>query len=232
MWASLAWYVVIFEVIGRAYDFGLKATGLQPVLDRSHFLHALNIIVAWGIDLLVIVVAVRLTRLPLRDYLGWHRPRISDVVLGVAVITALYGAFALFLLYGGGAASAVNDYRAVIAAGTSPWWFVLKWWPTLILSPFVEESFFRGFLWRGVQFRFGDGSAFVVTTLLFAAMHYGYWMPGGIVEPFSLAQYLVSSSIFGWLRWRSGGTVAPMVAHALDNAGLTISQVVLSALVP
>src|ERR1700724_51349 len=90
VWASLAWYVVIFEVIGRAYDFGLKATGLQPVLDRSHFLHALNIIVAWGVDLLVIVVAVRLTRLPLRDYLGWHRPRISDVVLGVAVITALY----------------------------------------------------------------------------------------------------------------------------------------------
>jgi membrane protease YdiL (CAAX protease family) len=108
---------------------------------------------------------------------------------------------------------------------------VLQAWPTLILSPFVEETFFRGFLWRGVQSRWGNGAAFAVSTLLFAAMHYNYWMPDGAFEPASLVQYLVASAVFGGLRWKSGGTIAPMIAHALDNAGLRISQVVLSAAV-
>jgi membrane protease YdiL (CAAX protease family) len=75
-------------------------------------------------------------------------------------------------------------------------------------------------------------TAFLVSTVLFAAMHYSYWMPGGVVSWPSVVQYLVSSAVFGWLRWRSGGTIVPMIAHALDNAGLRLSQVVLSALTP
>jgi membrane protease YdiL (CAAX protease family) len=71
-----------------------------------------------------------------------------------------------------------------------------------------------------------------VTTVLFAAMHYNNWMAGGEVSWPGVAQYLVAGCIFGWLRWRSRGTVAPMIAHSLDNAGLTISQMVLSAVAP
>lgn len=229
VWASLAWYVLIFEVKGRVYDAILKATGLQEILDHSPLLHALNNIVAWGIDLLIIVLAVRLTRIPVRDYLGWGRPRAGDVVLGIGVIVALFAAFAVLLLSVGQAAPAVDEYRAAVAAGTSPWWYVLRWWPAIFLASFVEESFFRGFLWRGVQFHLGNWAAFVVTTLTFAAMHYNYWMRDGVVDPAAVVQYLVLSSIFGWLRWRSGGTIVPMIAHALDNAALRISVIVLSA---
>jgi hypothetical protein len=35
--------------------------------------------------------------------------------------------------------------------------------------------------------------------------------------------------VFGALRFVSGGTVAPMIAHSLDNAGLKLSQMVLAA---
>jgi membrane protease YdiL (CAAX protease family) len=232
VWASLACYVLIFEVEGRVYDAVLEATGLQQILDHNTLLHALNNIVGWGINLLIIVLAVRLTRIPLREYLGWNRPRARDVVLGIAVILALYGAFVLFLLSIGQAAPAVHEYRAVVAAGTSPWWFVLQWWPAIFLASFVEESFFRGFLWRGVQFRFDNWAAFLLTTVLFAAMHYNYWMPDGVVDPASVVQYLVVSSILGALRWRSGGTTVPIIAHALDNAGLKIAVVVLSVFFP
>ena len=96
----------------------------------------------------------------------------------------------------------------------------------------MEESFFRGFLWRGVQFRYGNLAAFLVTTLLFAAMHYKYWMRDGIVDPGSVVQYLVMASIFGALRWRSGGSVVPMIAHGISNASLNISVIVTSALIP
>src|SRR6185295_2302890 len=185
------------EVVGPAYEFALKASGLQTVLDRTYGLHVLDIAAAWGIDLLIVVLAVRLTRIPLRDYLGWVPPRLGDVALAIAVPVALYGAFCAFLLYVGAAAPAAADYRAAIAAGTSPWWFVLQAWPTLLLSPFVEESIFRGFLWRSVQFRFGNGIAFLVTTVLFAAVHHGYWMPDGAVSYGAVVQYLASSAIFG-----------------------------------
>jgi membrane protease YdiL (CAAX protease family) len=230
--ASLGWYVLIFELEGRAYERLLNDTGLQAFLDRTYGLHAVGVIAAWGINLLIILCAVRLTRVPVRDYLGWVRPRLRDVALGIAVPVALYAALCLLYVYAGAAAGAVQDYRAAIAAGMSPWWFVLQAWPTLILSPFVEETFFRGFLWRGVQYRFGNGIAFLVTTVLFAAMHYSYWMPGGVVDAGSVVQYLISGVIYGWLRWQSGGTVVPMIAHALDNAGLKLSQMVLSAFVP
>lgn len=230
--ASLGWYILIFELEGQAYDRLLNDTGLQAFLDRTYVLHALGIIAAWGINLLIILLAVWLTRIPVRDYLGWVRPRAFDVALGIAVPVALYAAFGLLLFYGGAAAAAVQDYRGAIGAGMSPWWFVLQAWPTLIMSPFVEETFFRGFLWRGVEYRFGNGAAFVVTTILFAAMHYNYWMPGGAFDVASLVQYFISSAILGWLRWKSGGTVVPMIAHALDNAGLKLTQVALSAVIP
>lgn len=230
--ASLAWYVVVFEIAGRLYEVVLKTSGLHAALDRHYATHVLGILASWGIPLLITVLAARLTRVPLYDYLGWTRPRLRDVVLGLAILAALYAAFGALLFFSGNAAGAVGDYRAAMAAGMSPWWFVLKWWPTLILSPFVEETFFRGFLWRGVQFYYGNWIAFLVSTVLFALMHYSYWMPDGVVDWASVVQYLVSSAIFGALRWRSGGSVVPMLAHSLVNAGLQLLQVILSAVVP
>ncbi len=230
VWVSLACYVLIFEIEPRAYDWVLHATGLDQILAHSRLLHGLNNIVAWGIGLGLIILAVRLTRIPVRDYLGWVMPRARDVALGIAVIAAFYVAFALLLISIGKVASDIQAYRAIVAAGTSPWWFVLEYWPAIFLAPFVEESFFRGFLWRGVQFRFGNGAAFLLTTVLFAAMHYDYWMAGGVLDPGALVvQYLIPSAIFGALRWRSGGTPVTMIAHALDNAALRIMIVVLSA---
>src|ERR1700722_1599906 len=76
VWASLAWYVLVFEVWVRAYDAAERYSGLQELLSRSYPLHALDITVAWGGQLVIIVLAVRMRRLPVRDYLGWIRPRV------------------------------------------------------------------------------------------------------------------------------------------------------------
>src|ERR1700704_7194576 len=58
LWASLGWEGLIFEIEGRAYDFILKASGLEAVLERNYLLHSLNNIVAWGVNLVIIVLAV------------------------------------------------------------------------------------------------------------------------------------------------------------------------------
>jgi membrane protease YdiL (CAAX protease family) len=232
VWVSLGWYLVVFEAAWRVYVAILSFTGLDMLIAHDARLSALNNLVAWSLNLLLVLLAARLTGVPVRDYLGWTRPRAGDVAIGIGVIVALYAALGFFLLSTGGAAPAVDEYRTALAAGTSPWWFVVRWWPAIFLASFVEESFFRGFLWRGVQFRFGTIAAFALTTLLFAAMHYSYWMRDGIVDPGSVVQYLVMSSIYGALRWRSGGTVVPIIGHALSNAALKIMVIALSAFMP
>jgi membrane protease YdiL (CAAX protease family) len=227
LWSSLAWYVLIFEIVGRAEDYVDTIPQVHGLLESSYLLHSLNIIVAWGIQFFILVLAVRLTRIALRDYLAWIRPGIGTIAFGLAVIIALYVTLGLL-----SAKPAVDSYRSALAAGTSPWWYVLRNWPAIIIAPFVEESFFRGFLWRGVQARHGNCAAFVVSTLLFAAMHYDYWLAGGSFDPVSLGQYLVVSAILGWVRWRSGSTVASMIVHGFDNAALSTGVIVFSAILP
>jgi membrane protease YdiL (CAAX protease family) len=83
-----------------------------------------------------------------------------------------------------------------------------------------EELFYRGYLqtsWardapgRGVVVlgaRLGAG--FLFTQLLFAGGHLV------VFEPWRLATFL-PALWFGWLRERTGGVAAPVVAHALSN---------------
>jgi membrane protease YdiL (CAAX protease family) len=232
IWVSLVCYLLVFEARPRLYDDFVKISGLQPVLEHSAVLHAIELLTAWGIGLAIIVLAVKLTDVPLRDYLGWIRPRGPDIALALGVIAALYAILVVLFLKAGDPVAVVKGYRTAIAGGMSPWWYVLRWWPAIILAPLVEESFFRGFLWYGVKFRFGNGAAFLGTTLLFAAMHYNYWARDGIVDPTSVVQYLLMGSIFGGLRWRSGSTIVSMIAHGVSNASLNLSVMVVSALIP
>ena len=107
--ASLAWYVVVFEIAGRLYDLALNSSGLQAALDRHFATRQLGLLAAWAVTLLVTMLAARLTRVPLRDYLGWTRPRLRDVLLGLAIIAALYAAFGALVFFSGNAAGAVGE---------------------------------------------------------------------------------------------------------------------------
>ncbi|MGC3997327.1 MAG: MXAN_2755 family glutamic-type intramembrane protease [Anaeromyxobacter sp.] len=94
----------------------------------------------------------------------------------------------------------------------------------LLVVALPEELFYRGFLqtsWargapgRGVTVlgaRLGAG--FLWTQLLFAAGHLV------VLQPWRLATFF-PGLLFGWLRERTGGLVAPVVVHALSNLFLT-----------
>jgi membrane protease YdiL (CAAX protease family) len=170
-----------------------------------------------------------------RDYLGWIRPRGRDVAIGIPAILALPVGFMLADLLSGmltSADPAVQAYRAGIAAGMSPWWFVLGYWPAETLAPLVEESFFRGFLWRGLQLRLGNVGTLLLTSIVFAAMHYNYYIQDGVADPVSIVQYLVAGLVLGGLRWHSGGSTVPMIVHAVSNVWVSAQVVLLAALVP
>ncbi len=225
--ASLAWYVLIFEIASRAYDTLVTASDFAELEAHNMALHVLNIVASWAKTFVILAFAVRLTGIPMRRYLGWVRPRASDITLGVLAVVAVNE---LADLLAGVLTANVADYRTEIAAGTSPWWYVVRPWPAIIFAPAVEESFFRGFLWLGVQSRIGNWGALLVSSAMFVVPHDGWYHDGGADWPM-IADLFVSGLSFGWLRWRSGGSIAPMLAHALFNALEAPIAVMLAAVV-
>lgn len=87
--------------------------------------------------------------------------------------------------------------RVVIAASLAVW------------VPFVEEVFFRGFLFGGLTARYGFYVGAITSSAAFALAH------------FSLATMLpifVTGVLFAWVYHRTRSIWAPMAAHAGQNA--------------
>lgn len=89
------------------------------------------------------------------------------------------------------------------------------WLRALLLAgwtPAVEEWLCRGVLWAALDRLAGARAALVASAALFALLH-GLNGAGWLELPHRFAAGLV----FGWLRLRSGGLPAPVVAHAVLN---------------
>lgn len=91
-----------------------------------------------------------------------------------------------------------------------------------VVVPLAEEIFFRGFVWGVAERWLGAVAAFGVTVLLFALAHvpqlWGAWG--------SLAAVTVTGLALTGLRWWSGSTVVPAVAHLAHN-GVIVAVVLL-----
>ena len=223
-WLALLW-VVLAEVVRYGVDDLLDR--LPP--DIGHPWHDLDVAASWATPLVVLVIAVYLIRTPVGAYLAWVRPRrISDVLLGILVVLAPEAlSRGLAYYFTGSAGYPVEEYHAARAAGTSAWWYVLQWYPAFIYAPFVEETTYRGFLWRGLERTFLRGpGTLLVTSLAFAAIHYGYYFQDGVFVLPAFLSPLVIGLILGWVRWRSGSTFASMIAHSVWNLTLQVGTVI------
>jgi CAAX protease family protein len=78
-----------------------------------------------------------------------------------------------------------------------------------VLAPAVEEMYFRGRLLDALDARVGRGWSAAITSTLFAAAH-------GVPE--LVPAYAGLALALLWLRRRTGGLVAPIVAHMINNA--------------
>jgi hypothetical protein len=120
----------------------------------------------------------------------------------------------------------IEDLRAHVSAGASPWSYVLLYWPAAIFAPLVEETTYRGFLWRGLAAsRLGNAGALWLTSLFFALVHYRYYIQDGTFIPAAFVGPLVTGLALGWVRRRSRSTIASMLAHSVSNVALTVGTV-------
>jgi membrane protease YdiL (CAAX protease family) len=90
---------------------------------------------------------------------------------------------------------------------------------SLGFAPFMEETFFRGFLFGGLRGRWGIFWAALGTGFLFALAH---------LDPLVFIPFTAVGMLFAWGYVYSGSLLASMIAHLLFNAisfGLAVSGV-------
>ena len=152
------------------------------------------------------LVGMHVVRAEFKKLAGWFRINRSVVLWGLGggafllAFNGLYG-FALDAL------GIVPPDIAEMLRDLLPESALVVW--AAVLAPVVEELYFRGRLTDAFTPRLGPGWAGTITSLAFAAIH-------GI--PAFFPAYVVFAFALLWLRRRTGGLVAPILAHMINNA--------------
>lgn len=166
---------------------------------------AVAVAVAW-------VVAKRSSRAAL--WRSWLRAgRVTAELPWLMVGTVLVTAAALVVwqrLSGGRLPQAYVD----VAAGQPLWLLVLAGAGFSLLNAAVEEAIFRGVLQGALHRVSGPVLAVVVQALAFGVLHV-VGIPTGVVGAVMAGAWGV---LLGVMRWRTGGIVAPYVAHVAADA--------------
>lgn len=152
------------------------------------------------------LVGIHVVRSDRSRITAWLALRWRDVLWGVGggvVLVAFNGAYGWLLERASISAPDVAD----MLHGMLPWPALFAW--AALLAPVVEELYFRGHLLEAFTKRLGGGWAAAITTITFAAIH-------GI--PAFLPAFLVFALLLLALRRRTGGLVAPIIAHMINNA--------------
>jgi membrane protease YdiL (CAAX protease family) len=158
--------------------------------------------------ILLLVWIVRMTRVPVADYLALKKPHWRDLALGiVALAVVMAAASGLATALGKESPAFISDtFTTAAAEGMLPLLLV----SFVILGPLQEELIFRGFLLRGMAPTIGTWPAILVTAGVWAISH-------GQYEWFFIGEIFALGVLFGWIRCRSGSTIVPIVLHVIVN---------------
>jgi len=88
----------------------------------------------------------------------------------------------------------------------SPIWFILV---GAVVAPFVEEIFFRGFLFQGFRQEYGWVNAVLLSSLIFAAAH---------LDPLSFIPTFVLGCVLAYVYHRSNSLWPGILFHTLVNS--------------
>ncbi len=186
-----------------------EAQGLDPkqfsqfTPEGLRFLNGFSLALLFGLEATLIGYTVARDR---RRLAAWFRPSARSLLIGLG------GGVAMFTI-GIGGTLAVQALGIDVPDSASE---LLRVMPlplvllvVVILAPLGEELYFRGRLFEGLARWYGDPISALMTASFFAFVH------------FSLSLYpvfLLLGLVLAWLRRATGGLVAPVTAHFINNA--------------
>ena len=189
--------------------YGLPLTRL-PNLAGDGVAVIVIILVSTPIEVALLMLFAQRCGVPAAEYLGWTVPKRADVVFGIAAV-AVFIVLADIVSWLAGRGLVTSFQTDIYTTASSQGWLVLLWLSIIVVTPFGEETLFRGFLFRG-WFREPKDAwlAIVGTAALFGLLHVQY-------DWFVIAQVFGFGVLLGWMRWVSGSTVLTMLLHCLIN---------------
>jgi membrane protease YdiL (CAAX protease family) len=141
-------------------------------------------------------------------HLGFRKFKAKVLGLGCGL---LIGAYLIILLHnlillGLGIDTQGEAILRLIEMLESPVWFFLV---GVIFAPFVEEIFFRSFLFQGFRQKYGWVRAMLLSSAIFAAAH---------LDPASLIPTFVLGLLLAYLFHKSNSVWPGIILHFLVNA--------------
>lgn len=97
----------------------------------------------------------------------------------------------------------------------------------VLVTPFVEETIFRGVLLWKLKERAGLAIAVAGQAIIFTAFH-AMSLVGSTTFTFDIAQPLVEGAYFGWVRSKTGSLYPSMAMHGLGNAVAVMERLLLA----
>jgi uncharacterized protein len=224
-WATALWVMaalVLKDYLFPKFEhFVLNGTAVGHAIDAHLALGAVNLALVWLVPILLLLATVWIKRLPVRSYFAWVAARPGIVLLALTAGAAFQlASYTIPYLAGADMTSdAIAQYRSEQTAGDPVWLPLFLAWPSFIAAPLVEESIFRGFLWRGWETsQLGARGTWLLSSLVFSAYHIPKVigtnpLQAGII----LFDDLLLGLLLGWLRRRSGSTLPAMMGHFAYN---------------
>ena len=160
-------------------------------------------VVLFGLHGLVGVHVARTERGKLRTWFRLHARALTWGLGGGAALLAVNVGYGAVLEWAG----VVPPDVAEMLRGLLPLPALVAW--AAVWAPVIEEMYFRGRLLDALTIHASPAWAALITSAAFALVH-------GVPE--FIPAYLLFAAVLLWLRRRTGGLVAPIVAHMINNA--------------
>ena len=141
-------------------------------------------------------------------YLGFRKFEPKVMGLGCGLLIGSYVIILLhnLILMGLGIDTQDEAILRFMEMLESPGWFFLV---GVVFAPFVEEIFFRGFLFQGFRQKYGWIRAMLLSSAIFAAAH---------LDPVSLIPTFILGLLLAYLFQRSNSVWPGIILHFLVNA--------------
>jgi membrane protease YdiL (CAAX protease family) len=213
----------------------LVALPFRGLVDDSGRFDAVWQIIAASIATQLPMVALVYGRVIAPGALGWRdlglRPLPPGRVLGVGLLGALGGLVIVFVLglalsHFGVESNQLEEFDVVRHA--APIEFGVALAEIAVVTPVVEELFFRGYLFGLYRRRKSLWMAFLASSLLFAGLHANPILSSPTQMLAVVSEALALGTLLAFLYLRTGSLYPGMVAHALNN-GLVVTLLYLGA---
>ncbi|MDF7800430.1 type II CAAX endopeptidase family protein [Pontiellaceae bacterium B1224] len=199
-----------FIMVGIIVDavIGNSAPNFETSMNGNVLMGA--VLFSYPVILGMVFLIIRSYRgLSVPTYLGWQGWR---SVSGKAMLPWMGGVIGLMMLFG-----IIRHFSGETDAGVMEELFKITN-PHLLLvtmvfgAPLVEELFFRGFMFRGLEAsKMGAKGAVIITTLLWVLIH------GLQYDLGQLLYLLLLGLLLGFARLRTGAVCLPLSLHVVNN---------------